>query len=159
MLAVLPLRNLDGRPEDDYFSDGVTEEMIGQLGTFEPARLGVIARTTVMQYRHSTRSVGEIGRDLGVDYVVEGSVRRNDGRVRITARLVQVSDQTQVWAETYDASLDDVLHIQRSRAGGLPAGAVLPRAGHGRECPPRDRLFHARDAARSELRAGLGGSR
>ncbi|MGE5325835.1 MAG: winged helix-turn-helix domain-containing protein, partial [Deltaproteobacteria bacterium] len=90
MLAVLPFENLSGNPEQDYFSDGLTEEMITQLGRMHPERLGVIARTTMMQYQGTKKSAAEIGRELGADYILEGSVRRAEDRVRITAQLIQV---------------------------------------------------------------------
>jgi TolB-like protein/DNA-binding winged helix-turn-helix (wHTH) protein/Tfp pilus assembly protein PilF len=112
MLAVLPFENLSGDPNEDYFADGLTEEMIAQLGQVQPSRLGVIARTSIVHYKHTKQSIAEIGRELGVRYVMEGSVRRAGGRVRITAQLIQAAQQTHVWAETYERSLDDVLTIQ-----------------------------------------------
>jgi TolB-like protein/Flp pilus assembly protein TadD len=112
MLAVLPFENLSGDPNEDYFADGLTEEMIAQLGQVQPSRLGVIARTSIVHYKHTKQSIAEIGRELGVGYVMEGSVRRAGGRVRITAQLIQAAQQTHVWAETYERSLDDVLTIQ-----------------------------------------------
>jgi TolB-like protein/DNA-binding winged helix-turn-helix (wHTH) protein len=119
MLAVLPFENLSGNPEQDYFSDGLTEEMITQLGRLHPERLGVIARTTMMQYRGTHKTTSEIGRELGVDYILEGSVRRSNGRVRITAQLIRVSDQTHVWADSYEHSLSDVLELQSEAAGAI----------------------------------------
>jgi TolB-like protein/DNA-binding winged helix-turn-helix (wHTH) protein/Flp pilus assembly protein TadD len=112
MLAVLPFENLSGDANEDYFADGLTEEMIAQLGQVQPSRLGVIARTSIVHYKHTKESIAEIGRELGVGYVMEGSVRRAGGRVRITAQLIQAAQQTHVWAETYERSLDDVLTIQ-----------------------------------------------
>jgi TolB-like protein/Tfp pilus assembly protein PilF len=114
MLAVMPFVDLGGDPDQTYFSDGLTEEMITQLGRIDPRRLGVIARMTAMHYKDTTRRLDEIGKELGVDYVLEGSVRRFADRVRITAQLIQVSDQTHLWAETYDRKLADVLDIQRN---------------------------------------------
>lgn len=128
MVAVLPFQDLSGAADDSHFSDGITEEMIAQLGALRPNRIGVIARTTVMQYRQSSKDVMEIGRELGVDYVLEGSVRRADTQVRITAKLVQVSDQTQLWAGSFDATLSNVLALQRSVASSIAdtlAGEVL----------------------------------
>jgi TolB-like protein/DNA-binding winged helix-turn-helix (wHTH) protein/Flp pilus assembly protein TadD len=112
MLAVLPFENLTGEAAQDYFSDGLTEEMISQLGRLNPQRLGVIARTSVMHYKHSHDQLSQIGRDLGVEYVVEGSVRRDSGKVRITAELVQMKDQTQVWSRQYDRELSSLLALQ-----------------------------------------------
>jgi TolB-like protein/Tfp pilus assembly protein PilF len=114
MLAVMPFVNLGGNPDQMYFSDGLTEEMITQLGRLDPRRLGVIARMTAMHYKGTGSRIDEIGRELGVDYILEGSVRRSSDRVRITAQLIQVSDQTHLWAETYDSKLADVLDIQRN---------------------------------------------
>ncbi len=119
MLAVLPFDNLSGNPEQDYFSDGLTEEMITQLGRLHPERMGVIARTTMMQYRGTHKSASQIGRELGADYILEGSVRRSDGRVRIAAQLIQVSDQTHVWADSYERNLSNVLELQSDVAGAI----------------------------------------
>ena len=112
MLAVLPFENLTGDPGQDYFSDGFTEEMITQLGRTNPAQLGVIARTSVMVYKRDPKPLDEIGRKLGVQYVLEGSVRRDAQRVRITAQLIRVKDQTHLWAQEYDRELKDLLVIQ-----------------------------------------------
>ena len=128
MLVVLPFENRSGSPEDEFFSDGVTDEMIAQLGALDPKRLGVIARTTAMQYKGSRKGVMEIGRELGVDYLLEGSVRRDARRVRITAQLVDVGSQTQLWTETYERDVSDVLMLQRDVAGRIAqslAGGVL----------------------------------
>src|SRR6202041_3324640 len=100
--------NLNGDPAQDYFSNGLTEEMIAQLGSLEPARLGVIARTSAMQYKDTKKDARQIGRELGVDYLMEGSVRRDGEQVRITAQLVQVKDQTHLWAQNYDRNLSDI---------------------------------------------------
>lgn len=116
MLAVLPFENLSGDPNEDYFADGLTEEMIAQLGQVQPSRLGVIARTSIVRYKHTKEPIAQIGRDLGVGYVMEGSVRRAGGRVRVTAQLIQAAQQTHVWAESYERPLDDVLTIQREIA-------------------------------------------
>jgi TolB-like protein/Flp pilus assembly protein TadD len=112
MLAVLPFENLSGDPKDEFFSDGLTEEMIAQLGRLHPERLSVIARTSVIAYKGSHRTAAEIGRELGVDYILEGSVRRADDRVRIVASLVKVEDQTNVRTENYERPLRDILRLQ-----------------------------------------------
>src|SRR5579863_253394 len=112
MLAVLPFENFTGDAGQDYFSDGLTEEMISQLGNLDPAHLGVIARTSVMHYKHSQESISQIGKDLGVQYVIEGSVRRDSERVRITAQLIQVKDQSHLWAREYDRDLGHLLKLQ-----------------------------------------------
>ena len=112
MLAVLPLDNLSGDPEQEYFSDGLTEEMITQLGYLPRDRLGVIARTSSMYYKGKDKRIDEIGRELGVDYVLEGSVRRAEDRVRITAQLIQVSDQAPLWAESFEREFTDIFALQ-----------------------------------------------
>jgi len=112
MLAVLPFENLTGDPGQDYFSDGLTEEMISQLGRLDPQRLGVIARTSVMHYKRSAAQLDQMGRELGVQYALEGSVRREADRVRISAQLVRVQDQTHVWAREYDRELRNLLALQ-----------------------------------------------
>ena len=144
-LMVLPFANLSGDAEEDYFSDGLTDEMIAQLGRLNPAKLGVIARTSAMKYKMTAKSVAEIGRELGVSYVLEGTVRRAGGRVRVTAQLVQAADQTHVWTETYDRDFGDILLLQRDIAQAIAreikikltpgaamrlasAGAVSPQA-------------------------------
>jgi TolB-like protein/DNA-binding winged helix-turn-helix (wHTH) protein/Tfp pilus assembly protein PilF len=123
MLAVLPFENLTGDAGQDYLSDGLTEEMIAQLGRLDPAHLGVIARTSVMHYKQSHEPLGQIGRELGVQYVLEGSVRRDAEKVRINAQLIQVKDQTHVWARQYDRELSNLLALQgeiaREIAGGI----------------------------------------
>jgi TolB-like protein len=112
MLAVLPVDNLSGDSEQEYFGDGLTEEMIAQLGQLQPKRLGVIARTSAMHYKRTQKPIDEIGRELGVDYILESSFRREGRRVRITAQLIQVRDQTHLWAESYERDLAGVLAIQ-----------------------------------------------
>jgi TolB-like protein/DNA-binding winged helix-turn-helix (wHTH) protein/Tfp pilus assembly protein PilF len=112
MLAVLPFQNLTGDSTQDYFSDGLTEEMIMRLGSFDAGRLGVIARTSVMHYKNSQTPLDQIGRELGVQYVIEGSVRRDANDVRVTAQLIQVKDQTHLWARQYDRELKGLLALQ-----------------------------------------------
>jgi len=112
MLAVLPFENLTGDVGQEYFSDGMTEEMITQLGSSDPEHIGVIARTSVMQYKHGQEKLAEIASELGVEYVLEGSVRRDADRVRISAQLVQMKDQTHLWAREYDREPKDVLAVQ-----------------------------------------------
>ncbi len=112
MLAVLPFENLTGDVGQDYFSDGLTEEMISQLGNLDPQHLGVIARTSVMHYKNSQEQLGQIGRELGVQYVLEGSVRRDADKVRISAQLIQVKDQTHLFSRQYDRGLTSLLALQ-----------------------------------------------
>ncbi len=112
MLAVLPFQNLTGDSQQEYITDGVTEEMITQLGRMQPERLGVIARTSVMGYKHGDVRMDQIGRELGVQYILEGSVRRDGSRMRITAQLIQVKDQSHLWAREYEHSLKDLFALQ-----------------------------------------------
>jgi len=112
MLAVLPFRNLTGDAAQEYFSDGLTEEMITQLGNRDPERLGVIARTSVMRYKDSQPSLAQIERELSVQYLLEGSVRRDANEVRVAAQLIRVKDQTHVWARQYDRELKGLLTLQ-----------------------------------------------
>jgi len=109
-IAVLPLANLSGDPEREFFADGVTEELITQLG--KSTGLRVISRQSVMQFKHSSLPLSEIARKLDVDAVVEGSVLQSGNRVRVTARLVPASTEKPVWSEQYDRDLRDVLTLQ-----------------------------------------------
>jgi TolB-like protein len=111
-LAVLPFDNLSADPGLEYFSDGMTQEIIFHLARLHPRRLGVIARTSAMRYKHAGKTVEQIGGELGVDHVLEGSVRRAGKRVRITTQLIQVGDQTPLWLEIYDHEFRDVLALQ-----------------------------------------------
>jgi TolB-like protein/DNA-binding winged helix-turn-helix (wHTH) protein len=113
-LAVLPFDNLSGDPDQEFFSDGLTEEMIAQLGKLNPERLTVISRGSVARYKDSRLAANQIGGELHADYLVQGSVRRSADRVRITVQLIQVRDQTDLWAESYDRELKDILTLQDS---------------------------------------------
>ncbi len=115
-LAVLPFENLSPDPEQEFFSDGLTEEMISELGRLSPARLGVIARTSAMRYKKTDKRIDQIGDELHLDYILEGSVRRVENRIRITAQLIQVGDQTHLWAESYNRELADIFQVQHEVA-------------------------------------------
>ena len=116
MLAVLPFANLSGDPGQDYFSDGLTEEIISQLGALSPERLGVIARTTSMTYKRTSKNVQQIGQELGVDYVLESSVRRDGDQVRVTAQLIRTRDQVHIWAQSYDRNITGSIVLQQEVA-------------------------------------------
>jgi TolB-like protein/DNA-binding winged helix-turn-helix (wHTH) protein len=116
MLAVLPFQNLSGDASQDYFSDGLTEELITQLGELNGNQLGVIARTSSMMYKHTTKDVGQIGRELGVDYVLESSVRRDGDQVRITVQLIYATTQAHVWAHSYDREVRNSIAVQEEVA-------------------------------------------
>ena len=111
-LVVLPFANISGDPAQEYFSDGLTEEMITQIGRLCPGRLGVIARTSAMLFKRSQKSACEIGRELEVDYLLEGSVRREGDRIRISAQLIESRTETHLWAETYDRQVVEALMLQ-----------------------------------------------
>jgi TolB-like protein/DNA-binding winged helix-turn-helix (wHTH) protein len=142
MLAVLPFQNLSGDPGQEYFSDGLTEEIISQLGSLSPERLGVISRTTSMAYKHTSKSVQQIGQELGVDYVLESSVRRDGDQVRITAQLIRTRDQVHLWAQNYDRHIGGSIALQEEVARAVadqievklsPAYANRPKAFHRNE--------------------------
>lgn len=118
-LAVLPFVNLSGDPSQEYFSDGMTEEMITQLGKLDPERLGVIARTSSMLYKSVKKSTPQICHELGVDYILEGSVRRADNRARMTAQLIQCGDQTHLWADSFERDIVNILALQADVAGQI----------------------------------------
>jgi len=111
-LAVLPFENLTGDPNKEYLADGLTEEMISQLGQLNPKQLGVIARTSVMGYKHKDERLDQIGRDLSVQYVLENSLRESGNHVRLTTQLIQVRDQTHLWSQDYDYPAKDILTIE-----------------------------------------------
>jgi TolB-like protein/Tfp pilus assembly protein PilF len=111
-LAVLPFKNLSPDPEQEYFSDGMTEEMITELGRMQPERLGVIARTSAMLYKNTQKDLSQICRELGVQYVLEGSVFRAENRARITAQLIQCSDQTHIWADSSERDLVNIVSLR-----------------------------------------------
>ena len=114
MLAVLPFDNLSGDADQEFFSDGLTDEMISQIGKLNPDRLVVIARSSIAKYKDSKQTAKEIGRELNADYLVQGSVRGSPDRVRITVELIDAKKQTDVWTESYDRDLKDVLAVQDS---------------------------------------------
>jgi TolB-like protein len=124
MLAVLPFENLTGDATQDYLSDGLTEEMIAQLGRLDPERVGVIARTSVMHYKNSPEPLDQIASELGVQYVLEGSVRRDANKVRITAQLIQMKDQTHILSRQYDRDFSNLLSLQDEIAHEI-AGEIL----------------------------------
>jgi TolB-like protein/cytochrome c-type biogenesis protein CcmH/NrfG len=117
MLAVLPFQNLTGDPSKEYLADGLTEETISQLGRLNPEKLGVIARTSVMGYKHTDERLDQIGRDLSVQYVLENSLRESGDHIRLTAQLIQVKDQTHLWSQDYDYPVNDILHVEDDVAG------------------------------------------
>ena len=116
-LAVLPLANLSGDPEQEYFADGMTEELIATLGKLSALR--VISRTSVMRYKKTDKPLPQIAKELNVDAVIEGSVLRAGNRVRITAQLIQGSTDRHLWAESYERDLRDILALQSEVARAI----------------------------------------
>jgi len=123
-IAVLPFDNLSGDPEQEYFSDGLTDDIIGALSRFRG--LFVIARNSTFVYKGRAVDVPQIGRELGVRYVLEGSVRRSGERIRIVAQLIDTSTGGHLWTETFDRDLSDVFAVQEEISGRI-AGALVPR--------------------------------
>ena len=119
MLAVLPFENLTGDPDQEYISDGMTEELIAQLGGMDPSRLGVIARQSAMQFKKTTKRADQIGSDLGVSHLLAGSLRRTGSRIRIAVQLIDTESESQLWAEQYQRDAMDLLALQREVAEAI----------------------------------------
>jgi TolB-like protein/tetratricopeptide (TPR) repeat protein len=131
-VAVLPLSNFSPDPDDEYFADGMTEELIDRLAQVKGLR--VIARTSVMGYKKKERKVSEIGRELGAGTLVEGSVRKAGSRIRITVQLIDVATEEHIWSDRYDRELDDVFAIQAeiaSKISGQIANSISGTASPG----------------------------
>jgi TolB-like protein/DNA-binding winged helix-turn-helix (wHTH) protein/Tfp pilus assembly protein PilF len=122
MIAVLPVQNLTGDADREYVSDGLTEGIIAQLGKINPERLGVIARTSAMTYKHSAKTVGQIGAELHVEYIVESSLRQSGDRLRITTQLIRVNDQTHLWSQDYERARRDLVTLQDNFADAVASG-------------------------------------
>ena len=118
-IAVLPFENLGADPDRAYLADGLTEEIIAWLGQIDPERLTVVSRTSTALARREARSLGEIGRALGADYLLESSIRAESGRVRITARLIRAGDQVQVWSQLYTRELTGILGLQQELGAAI----------------------------------------
>jgi TolB-like protein/Flp pilus assembly protein TadD len=124
-LAVLPFSNLSDDPAQEYFSDGLTEEMITQLGVLCRGRIGIIARWSSMVFKGTTRRAREIGETLQADFLLEGSVRREGDRARITARLVETAGETHLWSDTYERHLGDCLVVQADVAAHIARALAM----------------------------------
>jgi adenylate cyclase len=122
-IAVLPFQNLSGDPEQEYFVDGMVQEIITTLSRIR--WLFVIARNSSFTYKHQAVDVMQVGHELGVRYVLEGSVRKAGGRVRITAQLIEAATGAHIWADRFDGSLDDVFDLQDKVAASV-AGVIEP---------------------------------
>jgi TolB-like protein/DNA-binding winged helix-turn-helix (wHTH) protein/Tfp pilus assembly protein PilF len=124
-ILVMPFEDLSGDPSQDYLSDGLTDEMITRLGEISPQHLNVIARSTAMQYKGSRKTVEEIAREQHVDYILEGSFRRQGDRVRITAQLFNARDRGSLWTEAYERNASDLFAIQREVADRIAQSLSL----------------------------------
>jgi TolB-like protein/Flp pilus assembly protein TadD len=147
--AVLPFENRTGDADQEYVSDGMAEEIIARLGRLNPQRLGVIARASAIRYKNSDKDVDQIGRELGADYVLKGSVRGAGRRLHVTAELVQVKDRTHLWADHFEGGLDNVpafyaaiaRHIARSLQVELPSTKRLFATGISAATPEAQGAF------------------
>ena len=124
VIAVLPLRDLTSDLEGSRFADGLTEELVLELGQCCPQRLRVIASTSAMQYKQSPKNIRDIGKELGADYIIEGNIRRVGQRVRLAARLIMARDQAHVWADSYEVQLPPIFAIQQTLARELANSLV-----------------------------------
>ena len=126
-VAVLPFTNMSGDPEQEYFSDGITEDIITELSRFRS--LFVVARNSTFHYKGQSPKVQDVGLELGVQYVVEGSIRKAGNRVRITAQLVEATSGNHIWAERYDRDLEDIFALQDEIAETITA-QIEPEVGY-----------------------------
>ncbi len=122
VVVALPFSNLTGDTTEDFFIDGLNEEITSQLGVLDAARLGVIARTTAARYKNSSKSVAEIAAELDADYVLEGSIRGTRPSLRIAAQLINATEQSCVWCGSFDCTIGDVLAIQSEIAQQISGG-------------------------------------
>jgi adenylate cyclase len=139
-IAVLPFTNLSGDPQQDYLSDGITEDVITALARF--SKLSVVARNSTFAYKGKAVDVRQAGKDLGVRYVLEGSVRRSGDRARVTAQLIDAADGTHLWAENYDLELKDLFSVQdevtQQIVGRLDVELDRAQLEHLRRASPKD---------------------
>lgn len=143
-IAVVPFENLSGDANQEYFSDGFTEEVISELGMIGPQKLAVIGRTTSMLYKGARKSIGEIGQELRADYLLEGSVRRVDSRLRITAQLVDTQSMANLWSQSFDREVGDVLSVQREVAQQIARSlAVTLTPASAKAASPSPPMFEA----------------
>ena len=139
-IAVLPFDNMSGDAEQEYFADGITEDLITELARFQ--NLVVIARNSTFTYKGKATRVKDVARDLGVHYVVEGSVRKAGNRVRVTVQLIESKSEKHVWAERYDRELTDIFEIQdevtKAITGALPSRLEAADIERIKRKPPQD---------------------
>ena len=123
-IAVLPFQNMSGDPEQEYFADGIVEDIISALSRFKS--LFVIARNSTFAYKGKSLDIRQVGRELGVRYVLEGSVRKAGGRVRITGQLIDSATGAHLWADRFEGSLDDIFELQDQVTASV-VGAIAPK--------------------------------
>ncbi len=123
-IAVLPFQNMSGDPEQEYFTDGMVEDIITALSRFKS--LFVIARNSTFTYKGKAVDIKQVGRELGVRYVLEGSVRKAGGKVRITGQLIDAATGAHLWADRFDGPLDDIFELQDKVTSSV-VGAIAPR--------------------------------
>jgi len=143
VVAVLPFENLSGDRGEDYLGDGLTDELVTQLGRADPEALAVISRRSIRSYLNCGKSIVEMGRELGADYIVEGSVRRSVDRVRICAQLVEAAHQTHLWAEPYERMLGDILCLQCEVAQGIAHSILRVLSLESKRPEPSRQIGHA----------------
>jgi TolB-like protein/Tfp pilus assembly protein PilF len=151
-LAVLPFADLSGEGHESYFSDGLTEEMISQLGQLCRGRVGILARWSSMMFKETHLRAREVGQALKADYLLEGGVRREGDRVRITARLVEAASETHLWAETYERRLTDCLSVQADVAARIAQSLAVELAPY--DTPPSAMTGETSAAAYQEYLKG-----
>jgi len=142
-IAVLPFNNMSGDPEQDYFSDGITEDIITALSRFKD--LSVVSRNSSFVFKGQAASLRDVGEKLRVDYVVEGSIRKAGSRVRVTAQLIDARSDTHIWADRYDRSLEDIFEVQDDVVRRV-ASTLVGRLEY-------ERQERARRQSKSQLRA------
>jgi len=134
IVAVLPFENRTGDAGQEYVSDGLGEEIIARVGRLNPQRLGVIARASAIRYKNAEKDVAQIGRELGADYVLKGSVRGASRRLQVAAELIQVKDRTHLWADRFEGGLDNLPAFHAAIARHIARSLHI-------EAPPAKRLF------------------
>jgi adenylate cyclase len=149
-IAVLPFQNMSGDPEQEYFADGMVEDIITALSRFKS--LFVIARNSSFTYKNKTVDIKQVGRELGVRYVLEGSVRKAGGKVRITGQLIDAATGAHLWADSFDGAFDDVFGLQ-DRVTMSVVGAIEPRVQHAELARSRLKPTEKLDAYDYYLRA------
>ena len=142
-IAVLPFVNLTGDASLEYISDGMTEEMITRLATLDPSRMMVIARTSAMSYKNTQKTAQQIGNELNVQYVVEGSLQKQDNQVRVIAQLIRISDQMHLWAQTYVGGHDQLPQFENQVAESIASTLSLPTRSRTQEHLPASELAYS----------------